>query len=281
MVHHIYLLLLAALQGVTELFPISSLGHSILVPALLHWPIDREAGWFLPFIVVLHLGTVTALLTFFWRDWYLLIRAFIRDRGRFHGSSESRLLWLLVLATIPAGLLGLALAHKIKDLFGGFDFAAVALMVNGLLLVWGDRLRAREPSHTLESMHWKQALVIGFAQCLALVPGFSRSGATLVAGIGVGLDYENSARFSFLLATPIIGAAGLLEVPKLFRAHLTPDLTTTIFVSGIVSAVFAWLSIWFLMRYFHQHEIKALRPFGIYCLIFGITALVAGYGTQP
>ncbi len=279
MVHHIYLLLLAALQGVTELFPISSLGHSILVPALLHWPINREANWFLPFIVVLHLGTVTALLTFFWRDWYMLIRAFIRDRGKFRGSSsETRLLWLLVLASIPAGLLGLAFAHKIKDLFGGFEFAAVALMVNGLLLVWGDHLRVREPSHTLASMHWRQALIIGLAQSLALIPGFSRSGATLVAGIGIGLDYENSARFSFLLATPIIGAAGLLEVPKLLRAHLTPGLAPAIFISGIVSAIFAWMSVWFLMRYFHQHEIRALRPFGIYCVGFGAIALVAGHG---
>jgi len=277
MLQHFYLFLLAALQGVTELFPISSLGHSILVPALFRWPIDRDAAWFLPFIVVLHLGTLAALLSFFWREWVALISAFVRDRGR-PRSAETRLLWLLILASIPAGLLGLALAHRIKDLFGGFSFAAIALMVNGALLIWGDRLRARDPSHTLDKLSWQRALIIGFAQSLALIPGFSRSGATLVAGIGVGLDYANSARFSFLLATPIIGAAGLLEVPKLLHQHLSHGLLPVIVLAGVISAIFAWASVWFLMRYFHQHEIKALRPFGIYCILFGAFALFIGNG---
>ncbi|MGK9451199.1 undecaprenyl-diphosphate phosphatase [Acidithiobacillus caldus] len=277
MAHHFYLLILAALQGVTELFPISSLGHSILVPALFRWPIDRDADWFLPFIVVLHLGTVAALLTFFWRDWVRLIGGFLRARGR-PSNPESRLLWLLVLASIPAGLLGLALAHKIKALFGGFSFAAVALMLNGMMLIWGDRLRSRNPSHNLDTLSWRRALIIGFAQALALIPGFSRSGATLVAGIGTGLDYENSARFSFLLATPIIAAAGLLEVPKLFHAQLPGGFLQLIFAAGILSGLFAWLSVWFLMRYFHSHEIKALRPFGFYCLGFGALALILGVG---
>lgn len=277
MLQHFYLFLLAALQGVTELFPISSLGHSILVPALFRWPIDRDAAWFLPFIVVLHLGTLVALLSFFWREWVALISAFVRDRGR-PRSAETRLLWLLILASIPAGLLGLALAHRIKDLFGGFSFAAIALMVNGALLIWGDRLRARDPSHTLDKLSWQRALIIGFAQSLALIPGFSRSGATLVAGIGVGLDYANSARFSFLLATPIIGAAGLLEVPKLLHQHLSHGLLPVIVLAGVISAIFAWASVWFLMRYFHQHEIKALRPFGIYCILFGAFALFIGNG---
>ncbi|MBU2790252.1 undecaprenyl-diphosphate phosphatase [Acidithiobacillus caldus] len=277
MAHHFYLLILAALQGVTELFPISSLGHSILVPALFRWPIDRDADWFLPFIVVLHLGTVAALLTFFWRDWVRLIGGFLRARGR-PSNPESRLLWLLVLASIPAGLLGLALAHKIKALFGGFSFAAVALMLNGMMLIWGDRLRSRNPSHNLDTLSWRRALIIGFAQALALIPGFSRSGATLVAGIGTGLDYENSARFSFLLATPIIAAAGLLEVPKLFHAQLPGGFLQLIFAAGILSGLFAWLSVWFLMRYFHSHEIKALRPFGFYCVGFGALALILGAG---
>ncbi|AEK57303.1 MULTISPECIES: undecaprenyl-diphosphate phosphatase [Acidithiobacillus] len=277
MAHHFYLLILAALQGVTELFPISSLGHSILVPALFRWPIDRDADWFLPFIVVLHLGTVAALLTFFWRDWVRLIGGFLRARGR-PSNPESRLLWLLVLASIPAGLLGLALAHKIKALFGGFGFAAVALMLNGMMLIWGDRLRSRNPSHNLDTLSWRRALIIGFAQALALIPGFSRSGATLVAGIGTGLDYENSARFSFLLATPIIAAAGLLEVPKLFHAQLPGGFLQLIFAAGVLSGLFAWLSVWFLMRYFHSHEIKALRPFGFYCVGFGALALILGVG---
>ena len=273
---NLYLMALAVLQGVTELFPISSLGHGILVPALLHWPINRDADWFLPFVVVLHLGTAAALLLYFWRDWARLLGGWLKARGGM-GNAQARLLWLLVLASIPAGLLGLAFAHRIKHLFGGFTFAAVALMVNGLMLVMGDRLKTRQASHNLDTLGWKRALGIGFAQALALIPGFSRSGATLVAGLGVGLDYEGAARFSFLLATPIIAAAGLLEVPKLLHhGAALHGLLGSIFAAGLLAGVFAWLSVWFLMRYFHRHEIKALRPFGLYCLAFGALALVLG-----
>ena len=271
-----YLMALAILQGVTELFPISSLGHGILVPALLHWPIDRNADWFLPFVVVLHLGTASALLLYFWRDWARLVGGWLKARGGM-GNAQARLLWLLVLGSIPAGLLGLAFAHRIKDLFGGFTFAAVALMVNGLMLVAGDRLKTRQTTHNLDTLGWKRALGIGFAQALALIPGFSRSGATLVAGLGVGLDYEGAARFSFLLATPIIAAAGLLEVPKLLHhGAALHGLLGPIFAAGLLAGVFAWLSVWFLMHYFHRHEVKALRPFGLYCLAFGALALVLG-----
>lgn len=272
---HLYLLWMAILQGITELFPISSLGHSILVPAMLSWPIDRDAGWFLPFIVVLHLGTATALLMFFWRDWARLLGGVWQARGG-AGNAEARLFWLLVLASIPAGLLGLAFEHKIKALFGGFAVAAVFLALNGVLLIVGDFLKNRTASHTLETITWRRALGIGFAQALALIPGFSRSGATLVAGLGVGLDYEASARFSFLLATPIIGAAGLLEVPKLFHASTPDGLFGVIFAAGILAGIFAWLSVWFLMRYFHANEVKALRPFGLYCIAFGGLALILG-----
>ncbi len=272
---HLYLLALAALQGVTELFPISSLGHSILVPALLHWPIDRNAAWFLPFIVVLHLGTATALLLYFWRDWARLIGGWLRARGSV-ADPDARLLWLLVVGTIPAGLLGLLLAHRIKALFGGFGFAAIALMVNGLLLVGGDFLKHRRGLRSLPTLGWRRALVIGTAQALALIPGFSRSGATLVAGLGLGLDYADAARFSFLLATPIIAAAGVLEVPKLLHAAVPHELLGTIAVAGVLAGVFAWLSTWFLMRWFGEHELRALRPFGIYCLAFGAVALLIG-----
>jgi len=272
---HLYLLALAALQGVTELFPISSLGHSILVPALLHWPIDRNAAWFLPFIVVLHLGTATALLLYFWRDWARLIGGWLRARGS-TADPDARLLWLLVVGTIPAGLLGLLLAHRIKALFGGFGFAAIALMVNGLLLVGGDFLKHRRGLRSLPGLGWRRALVIGTAQALALIPGFSRSGATLVAGLGLGLDYADAARFSFLLATPIIAAAGVLEVPKLLHAGVPHELLGTIAAAGVLAGVFAWLSTWFLMRWFGEHELRALRPFGIYCLAFGAAALLIG-----
>ena len=272
---HLYLLAIAALQGVTELFPISSLGHSILIPALFHWPIDRTADWFLPFIVVLHLGTATALLIYFWRDWARLIGGWFSAGGK-ASNADARLLWLIVLGTIPAGLLGLLLAHKIKALFGGFAFAAIALMLNGVLLLVGDALKHRSGLIALPRLSWMRAFLIGLAQALALIPGFSRSGATLVAGLGLGLSYADAARFSFLLATPIIGAAGLLEVPKLLHAGVPHELLGTIAAAGVLSGVFAWLSTWFLMRWFSDHEMKALRPFGIYCLLFGAVALLLG-----
>lgn len=272
---HLYLLAIAALQGVTELFPISSLGHSILIPALLHWPIDRTADWFLPFIVVLHLGTATALLIYFWRDWARLVGGWLRAGGK-ASNPDARLLWLIVAGTIPAGLLGLLLAHRIKALFGGFTFAAMALMLNGLLLIGGDALKHRRGLIALPQLSWLRALLVGLAQALALIPGFSRSGATLVAGLGLGLNYADSARFSFLLATPIIAAAGVLEVPELLHANVPHELLGTIAVAGVLAGVFAWLSTWFLMRWFTEHEMKALRPFGIYCLLLGAVALILG-----
>lgn len=269
------LLAVAALQGVTELFPISSLGHSILVPALLHWPIDRSAPWFLPFLVVLHLGTATALVLYFWRDWYELIGGWLRARGR-PTDPQARLLWLLIVGTVPAGLIGLALHHKIEALFGGFTFAAIALMVNGVLLIGGDFLKHRQGLRALPDLGWGRAFLVGIAQALALIPGFSRSGATLIAGLGLGLNYGDAARFSFLLATPIIAAAGVLEVPKLLHASVPPELRGAIFFAGVVSGVLAWLSTWFLMRWFRGHESRALRPFGLYCIAFGALALLLG-----
>lgn len=272
----LHLFLMAILQGVTELFPISSLGHSVLVPAMLHWPINRDAPWFLPFIVVLHLGTATALLAYFWRDWWQLLRGLLRARGG-AGNAEARLFWMLVAGTIPAGLIGLALHHQISRLFGLFWVAGVFLMVNGLMLMVGDSLKRRTPNGGLDSLTWGKALAIGLAQSLALIPGLSRSGATLVAGLGAGLDYAASARFSFLLATPIIAAAGVLEVPKLLHHGIPGGLVHVIVLAGLLAGVFAWLSTWFLMRWFSGHEVSALRPYAIYCLAFGALALWVGW----
>lgn len=269
--HSVYLLLLAILQGVSELFPISSLGHSVLVPALLHWPIDRNAAWFLPFVVVLHLGTALALLIYFWRDWLRLLGGLWRARG---GTQlpEARLFWVLVVATLPAGVLGLLFEHKLRHLFGGFTIVAVFLAINGVLLILGDRFKHRQARHSLEELSWARALGVGFAQSLALIPGMSRSGASLVAGLAVGLDYDAAARLSFLLATPIIAAAGVLEVPKLLHTGTQAPLGI-ILLAGAVAGVFAYLSTWFLMRWFSGHETKALRPFGIYCVLLGLAAL--------
>ncbi len=182
--------------------------------------------------------------------------------------------WLLVVATVPAGLLGLLLEKKLRLLFGDLTVVAVFLVINGFVLFAGDALKRRAgASKPLETMGWGRALLIGLAQSLALIPGMSRSGVTLVAGLANGLDYGASARFSFLLATPIIGAAGLLEVPKLFRAHAHMQFGT-VFGAGVVAGICAYLSTWVLMRYFNTHEVKALRPFGFYCVAVGVGALV-------
>ncbi|AOU98933.1 undecaprenyl-diphosphatase [Acidihalobacter yilgarnensis] len=271
----LHLFLMAILQGVTELFPISSLGHSVLVPGMLHWPIDRDAPWFLPFIVVLHLGTASALLIYFWRDWWRLFNGLWRARGG-ASNAEARLFWMLVTGTIPAGLIGLALHHQISRLFGLFELAAIFLMINGLMLLIGDSLKRRTPDGGLDKLTWGKALVIGLAQSIALIPGMSRSGATLVAGLGAGLDYAASARFSFLLATPIIAAAGVLEVPKLLHHGVPGGLVHVIVLAGLLAGVCAWFSTWFLMRWFSEHEVSALRPYAIYCMLLGALALWVG-----
>jgi undecaprenyl-diphosphatase len=268
------LVLLAILQGISELFPVSSLGHAVLVPAALGWQIDRQAPWFLPFVVVLHICTAVALFLYFWRDWLGLLGHFVRDRGR-PVSPQSKLLWLLIVGTIPAGILGLAFEHVIQKLFGGVLVAAVFLMLNGVILIAGDRLRKREGGKPLEALSWRAAFAIGCAQALALIPGISRSGATLISGLAAGLDYAGAARFSFLLATPVIGAAGVLEIPKLLKHGVLQDVSIcTIILCGLLSGLFAYLSTAFLMRYFRNHDAAALKPFGIYCLIAGAAALL-------
>jgi undecaprenyl-diphosphatase len=274
--NELHILLFAVMQGITELFPISSLGHGVLLPIMLGWDLNRDNPDFLPFLVVLHLGTASALLLYFWRDWRDLLGGVIRARGG-TSNAHARLFWLLVVATVPAGLLGLALEKKLRLLFGSLTVVAVFLVLNGFVLFAGDALKRRTPnSRQLETMGWGRALLIGFAQSLALIPGMSRSGVTLVAGLANGLDYGASARFSFLLATPIIGAAGLLEVPKLFRAHAHMQVGT-VFGAGVVAGVCAYLSTWILMRYFNTHEVKALRPFGFYCAAMGLAALAWWY----
>ncbi|MHB8253609.1 MAG: undecaprenyl-diphosphate phosphatase [Acidiferrobacter sp.] len=266
------MLVLAVIQGVTELFPISSLGHSVLVRTILAWHISKASPDFLPFLVVLHVGTASALLLYFWRDWKDILGGLWKAHGR-ASNPQARLFWLLVVASIPAGLIGILFEKKIKLLFANLLVAAIFLMVNGVVLLIGDYLKKRRPDHTLKHMTWAKALFIGAAQALALIPGMSRSGVTVVAGLWKGFDYETSARFSFLMATPIIGAAAVLEVPKLFAITGHIDLQA-IFFSGLLAGVFAYLSVWVLMRYFRKQEVQALRPFGYYCLAAGASALL-------
>jgi len=272
---------LAALQGFSELFPISSLGHSVVVPRLLGWNIDQQSPTFLPFLVVLHLGTAAALLTFFWRDWLQLIAAWLRSvsRGKVDPASpDEHLAWMLVVGSIPAGILGVFLQNALKQLFAAPTIAAAFLIVNGVIMLAGERLRrSQEAAHPekgtakdLGALNWRTAALIGLAQSAALIPGISRSGSTITAGLRAGLSHEAAARFSFLLATPIILAAGLLEVPEL----LTPDGRGMLGISlagGLLAGVVAYLSVKFLMRYF---EFGRLDPFAWYCMAFGAFALV-------
>lgn len=264
-------LAIAVLQGVTELFPVSSLGHAVIVPALLGWNIDQKAASFLPFLVVLHFGTGTALLAYFWRDWLDLFYG-VAGRGESAKVAASRhLLLMMIVATIPAVILGFALEHFFRALFGSPQIAALFLTANGILLFVGERVRRMRPGHgDLPEVTWRGALAIGLWQSTALFPGISRSGATILGGLLAGMTHEASARFSFLIATPIIFAASVKEIPKLL--HESAGLNATVWLAGAVAGVFAYLSTWFLMRYFKTHDATALDPFAYYCAIFGVIA---------
>jgi undecaprenyl-diphosphatase len=275
----------AILQGITELFPVSSLGHAVILPGLLGWGIDQQAPSFLPFLVVLHLGTATALLIYFWRDWIDLLLAVLGRPTRAPREELLRLLLLIVVATIPAVIVGFTLEKELRHLFGVPTIAAFFLIVNGFLLFAGERLRRRAGRQlqstqggALSSLGWRGALMIGVWQCTALIPGISRSGATMVGGLLAGLHHKEAARFSFLIATPIIAGAGVLEVPKMLRAGGAADAFTTLaLLSGVVAGIAAYLSIAFLMRYFRTHDFEALDPFAWYCWAAGGVALVLLY----
>jgi undecaprenyl-diphosphatase len=266
-------ILYAVLQGVTELFPVSSLGHAVVLPRLLGWGLDQKSPQFLPFLVVLHLGTATALLIYFWRDWIGLLLAVLGRGPTEERPATLRLLGLIVIGTVPAVVIGFAFEKFIRGLFGTPSVAAAFLIVNGFLLFAGERLRRGGQTGQLDSLTWKGALAIGFWQCTALIPGISRSGATMVGGLLAGLHHEQSARFSFLLATPIIAGAAALEVPKLLRHAEGASLTGLSLFSGVVAGVTAYASIAFLMRYFRRHDFEAMDPFAWYCWAAGALSL--------
>lgn len=266
--------IIAILQGVTELFPVSSLGHAVVLPSLLGWHIDQDAPDFLPFLVVLHLGTAAALLIYFWRDWVGLVLAFIGVGSGEERRAQWRLLGLIVVATIPAVILGFVLEKWLRQLFGAPTVAAGFLIVNGALLYVGERLRRRAGDKTLEQMSWIDALLIGLAQCTAFIPGISRSGATMVGGLLVGLHHKEAAHFSFLIATPIILGAGVLEVPHLLHQGGAQAMeSSVVWIAGIVAGLTAYASTAFLMRYFGKHDVQSLDPFAYYCAAFGLASL--------
>ena len=290
--------IVGAFQGVTELFPVSSLGHSILVPALMggQWARDLNVSAphspYLAFIVGLHVATAAALLVFFWRDWLRVLAGFVSSvrHGRIQTSDE-RLAWLIVAATIPVGLAGLLLEQLFRTTLGKPIPAAVFLILNGITLYAAEVLRRRtapvtspetghatghEPVHSDEAIDGRlaqlpmaQGVLIGSAQILALLPGISRSGIAMVAGLWRGLSHEDAARFSFLLATPIILAAGVYKIPELF-GPLGAGIGGQVLAGSIASFVCAYLAVRFLTRYF---QTRTLTPFAIYCALAGAGSL--------
>lgn len=281
------ILFLALLQGVTELFPISSLGHTVIIPGLFGWgDLVRDPN-FLPLIVALHLGTSIALVIYFWRDWLQVLRSIgksIKD-GEVKRGTDEWVSFLIIIGCVPGGLLGVFLEKPLKLLFASPLVATTFLVVNGSLLFLGERMRRKAESsievenlsvkereaqfRPLASLSWKEAIIVGFAQALALIPGISRSGSTMVAALGVRLNHEEAARYSFLLGTPLIGAAALLEVPQLAGQSMTVLLL--VLLGMVVAGVAAFLSTRFLMKYF---ETGRLYPFAYYCWAVGLLSLL-------
>jgi len=319
-------IVIGALQGVTELFPVSSLGHSVLLPAWLggRWAQDLNVSTpespYLAFIVGLHVATAAALLVFFWRDWVRIVVGFWTSlRYRRIRTPDERLAWMIIIATIPVGIAGLALEHVFRTVLGRPIPAAVFLTLNGLVLYGAERLRRRaaaasatrpapvaaapaaarpdagagsgagtvygrplartvaeeenDPAGSdarIAKSGFIATTLIGAAQILALLPGISRSGVTMAAGLLRGFSHEDSARFAFLLATPVILAAGMLKVPDLF-GPLGNGIHGQVLAGSLASFVGAYLAVRFLTRYF---QTRTLTPFAIYCTVAGLASLV-------
>ena len=277
-------IVLGLLQGFSELFPISSLGHSVILPQLLGWNIHQNDEYFITFLIATHLATAIVLFIFFFQDWMRIFAGMWRslvDRQIAPENHDAKLGWLLVVGTVPAGLLGLLLQDSLRTVFASAQSAAFFLMLNGVMLYGAERLRRRAPvvetSDPLASderisgtTSYRDAVGIGAAQAIALIPGFSRSGASMAGGLLTGLSNEDAARFSFLLATPIIGAAALLKLPDLFGA--TGDgVRGQALAASLCSALTAWFSVRFLVKYF---ETNRLTPFAIYCFVAGLASSI-------
>jgi undecaprenyl-diphosphatase len=298
-------IVIGLLQGVTELFPVSSLGHSVLIPALLGWhqvvaSESAQESFYLAFLVGLHVATALALVCFFRDQWARIVAGLARSiRTRDVQTADERLGWLLVVATVPAGLVGIAFEHALRSLFAKPLAAGVFLTCNGAILLAGELLRRRSlamaasPARSgpagatavafggatvrtvartrdLASLGFGEALLIGASQVLAFFAGISRSGATMVAGLADGLDHEDAARFAFLLATPIILAAGVYKLPDLLGSN-GDGVRGQILVGSVVAGFAAYLSVRFLTRYFRT---RTLTPFGIYCLLVGTVCII-------
>jgi undecaprenyl-diphosphatase len=304
-------LVVGALQGITELFPVSSLGHSVLLPALVggRWADDLNVSApespYLAFVVGLHVATALALMVFFWRDWVRIVTGFLTSiRHRRVATADERLAWMIIIATIPVGVSGLLLEHAFRTVLGRPMPAALFLALNGVILYGAELLRRRALGNRpttaptmagerpaaaatigrgehgqhgatdlpgdrrIAARSLRDTTLIGTAQVLALLPGISRSGATMAAGLFFGLDHDDAARFSFLLATPVILAAGVLKLPDLF-GPLGDGIHGQVLAGSAASFACAYLAVRFLTRYFRT---RTLIPFAVYCAAAGMTS---------
>jgi undecaprenyl-diphosphatase len=280
-ISYLQALILGALQGISEPFPISSLGHAVLLPKLLGWDIHQNDDYFLTFLVATHCATALVLFLFFLDDWKRIWFGFVRSvKGKATPRDlDARLAWVIIIGTIPAGILGIALEHKLRALFASPTSAAIFLTINGVLLLAVERFRRRparpgdgegDGDERIAKLGFRQALGIGAAQALALIPGISRSGVTMGGGLLAGLSNEDAARYAFLLATPVIGAAGVLKLPELFGSA-GDGVRGQALVGAIAAAITTWAAVKFLLRYF---ETSRLTPFGYYCVGAGIFCLI-------
>jgi undecaprenyl-diphosphatase len=278
-ISYLQAIVLGLIQGIAEPFPISSLGHAVIVPKVFGWNIHQNDDYFLAFLVATHCATAIVLFFFFLDDWKRIFSGLwrsIRGRGIAPGDTDARLGWLLVIGTIPAGILGLALEHALRTLFASPESAALFLILNGVLLLAFERLRRRAPEagdgegdsdpRIARRVSLRQAAAIGTAQAAALIPGISRSGVTMGGGLLAGLSNEDAARFGFLLATPVIAAAGVLKLPELFGSA-GDGVRGQALVGALAAAFTTFLAVRFLLRFFRSNR---LTPFGIYCLVAGI-----------
>ncbi len=284
MISVVQAIIIGLVQGLTELFPISSLGHSVILPVIAGWHINQNASNYLTFLVATHLATAVALLIFFWKDWVKIVQGLFRSfmaRRIDPDDTHAKLGWLLVVGTVPAGLLGLLLEKELTKLFASAQIAAAFLIVNGIILFVAEKLHKRQRAEASDEKHsdkrlsrklgWWHSVGIGVIQSAALIPGISRSGASMAGGIFFGLNNEDAARFSFLLATPIIGAAALLKIPGLFTPSMA-SMRIAAIIGAVGAGIAAYLSVKFLVRYF---QTKTLYPFAAYCVVAG--AIVSVY----
>lgn len=275
---------LGLIQGFAEPFPISSLGHGVIVPSVFGWNIHQNDDYFLAFLVATHCATAIVLFFFFLEDWKRIFRGLgrsLRDRRLAPEDTDARLGWLLVVGTVPAGILGLLLEHSLRSVFASPEAAAIFLTLNGVLLLAFESLRRRQPTpgdgegdsdpRIAKKMSFRQAAAIGTAQAAALIPGISRSGITMGGGLIVGLSNEDAARFAFLLATPIIAAAGVLKLPELFGSA-GDGVRGQALVGALAAALTTYIAVKFLLRFFQTNR---LTPFGIYCIAAGLVFTIA------